>query len=256
MLETPSLLTNDARQVLFGSLLGDGHLSINRRRGINALYSEIHSLKHASYLLWKKPFFEEISPLKITTASYFDKRTNKTYYHMRLRTHVHPYLTELHNLVYIRNRKTVHPPILNQIDPLGLAVWYMDDGSYCYKSRWSKIATCDFSLEENRLIKNYLESRFNLKVTIYFHKWCLLYLNVQSTRTLFSIIEPYVPECMSYKLGKDEKKEEEARRTAKLWEIKNRKKRKEQRKNWYIRNRERYLETKQRYYFHHKEVQA
>ena len=46
-------ISEDVKQVLLGSLLGDGYLSLNKN-AINAHYREAHSLKQENYVLWKK----------------------------------------------------------------------------------------------------------------------------------------------------------------------------------------------------------
>lgn len=247
------MLTDNSKQVLFGSLFGDGSLYLNKN-GINALYEEDHSLKQKDYLLWKKPFFEEISPVKVTEYSYFDERTGKRYYHIRVRTRVSSLLTDLHKVLYIDGRKTVPPLILNQIDTLGLAVLYFDDGDYCYQNRRAKISTHSFSLEENELIKNYLLDQFELETMIYpMRSGYELRFNSNSTKRLLSLIENYTPECLFYKLGRDNEREKDARLKARLWEERNKDKRLTQWYGWRDANRERYLELKRACHHRHRD---
>ena len=71
-------IDEDVKQVLLGSLLGDGSLEINKG-GKNAFYREIHSSKQKDYLLWKNQFLK-IFNTKLQEYSTFDNRTNNTYY--------------------------------------------------------------------------------------------------------------------------------------------------------------------------------
>lgn len=209
--------TDDLQQVLLGSILGDGYLCLNRR-STNAHYEEIHSEAQLPYLTWKASIMESLTPIKITNRHIFDNRTKKTYSQVRLRTRVHPLLTDMFHAFYYQGHKAVNSHHLNEIDPLGLATWYMDDGSYCYLGRWSKIATCDFDFDDNKLLRDYLKARFDLTAKIYFQKWYELRFDVPNTRKLFSIIKPYVHFSLRYKLGEDVVREMIARNKAKEWE--------------------------------------
>ena len=50
-------MNNEVKQVLFGSLMGDGCLP-KESKGVNIRFSEKHSFKQKDYLLWKKNIFE------------------------------------------------------------------------------------------------------------------------------------------------------------------------------------------------------
>ena len=56
------------------------------------------------------------------------------------------------------------------IDPIALAIWYLDDGT---KRNYNacRFATQSFSLEENLLLQSTLETNFKLIVKV--DKWCL-----------------------------------------------------------------------------------
>ena len=232
------MINNESFQVLIGSVLGDGSLSLNSG-GLNAFYEENHSAKEKEYLLWKWSFFDRFSQTKVTEYSNFDERTKKTYHYIRLRTHVLPFLTEMRSLFYIDGKKVVPTNLLNQLNTLGLAVWYFDDGSYCYLGRWSKIATCDFSFQDNILLSKYLEEAFGLESKVYKNssKWYELRFNVQDTNKLFGIIVDAIkdiPVCLRYKLGLSPERERQVREKARFWESQNKEKRRLQHKIWIV----------------------
>jgi len=91
---------------------------------------------------------------------------------------------------------------------LGLAVWYMDDGSKLASGGYN-IFTNSFLKEELDEIIPILSNKFNLKVTI--HKrpnkknngmYYILYISVKSANIFETLIEPYMIESMKYKLNK------------------------------------------------------
>ncbi|MBL7056556.1 hypothetical protein ISS07_06590 [Candidatus Woesearchaeota archaeon] len=70
-------ISEDAKQVLLGSLLGDGYLR-KFRKSRNAHYKEVYSVKQKDYLLWKNDYLK-IFDTKVHEYSVFDQRTNKNY---------------------------------------------------------------------------------------------------------------------------------------------------------------------------------
>ncbi len=188
-----------SEQVLIGSLLGDGTLQLPKK-GINASFKEIHSIKQKDYLLWKKEMLKFFDP-KTSEYKILDKRTNKHYHSIILWTKVHSILTEYQRSLYINNKKSIKKHILEKIGPLALAVWYCDDGSFGYINQNGKIATY-LTYEENILIVKFLKEKFNINCTInkdkkHYH----LYFNVKEIMKFLRLIKGYVPECMNYKLG-------------------------------------------------------
>src|SRR3989344_7224924 len=94
-------IDEDVKQVLLGSLLGDGSLQI-QKEGKNAFYREIHSSKQKEYLLWKNQFLK-VFDTKLREYSFYDKRTDKTYYSVLLWSKTCPILTHYFKILY-KNR--------------------------------------------------------------------------------------------------------------------------------------------------------
>lgn len=90
-----------------------------------------------------------------------------------------------------------------QIQPLGLAIWYMDDGTLGDSPGQRprvRFSTNGFSFNEVKILKEMLESKFNIKSTINDYKGFVLCLDADSSETLFNLIFPFVPKVMQYKL--------------------------------------------------------
>lgn len=70
--------TNRIKEILFGSLLGDGRLEMPPR-GINARFGLVLSEAQKEYFIFVKNLLSFICSSKHREYSYIDKRTGKTY---------------------------------------------------------------------------------------------------------------------------------------------------------------------------------
>ena len=108
--------------------------------------------------------------------------------------------------------KTVSKEWLNMLEPLGLCIWYLDDGSYNSnpRSRQMSISTDNFGLEGNELIADWFQKNLGFKPHISrrnyattFSKAKVRYRLVINRSNVPAFIEPFydlVPHCMRYKL--------------------------------------------------------
>lgn len=174
-------LTEIQKNVLIGSLLGDGHLELVNH-GKNACLKIGRTLADKEYLLWQGSIFNNfLTPRGIKDGSVYDKRTQKTYFHTRLSTICHPIFTEFHKKWYINKRKIV--PLDIVLNPMILAVWLADDGHIapykCNKKKSNtfgkvypnvlhiKLATHSFSSVEVEFLRESIEKLSGAKGKIY-----------------------------------------------------------------------------------------
>ncbi len=193
------VLTKEEEQIIIGGLLGDLYCRI-KKTSKNANIEGAHCKKQESYLLWK------ISLLK--SLSFNLRRTNLGYLFFESRAfHC---LNLYRNLFYKNGKKEVNKDILDKLEPLGLAIWYMDDGTYSKKDRNSSIFTNGFTYEENILIKEWFESKWKLFPKVYATRnpkkypnkvWHYLNFSVSETVKLINIIRDYIHPSMKYKIG-------------------------------------------------------
>jgi hypothetical protein len=92
---------------------------------------------------------------------------------------------------------------MKSLTPLGLAIWYLDDGCNRKETNFAQIATYNFNEAENYLMKNYLEKQFDLKVIVSKLRQ-YYFLKIQKDR-LFEIVRPWGEEYMPYKVFSNEK---------------------------------------------------
>lgn len=123
---TVGSLTQYQKSVIIGTILGDGCLRIGKGRK-NALLEINHSFKSKDYVDWK---YQVLKNLVKSEPKARKGNGNRIAY--RFCTKQLPELTKIKNDFYENNVKII--PTNLKLDPISLAVWYMDDGSKCRKS--------------------------------------------------------------------------------------------------------------------------
>lgn len=185
-------LTKTERSIIIGSLLGDGYLRVMKGRS-NAFLEINHTYAQKEYVDWKHYMLRSIC------KSYPVKRNgNGTRIAYRFNTRQHTELTELWRLFYPQGKKQIPKNI--QLDPIVLAIWYMDDGSKC-RERDVYLNTQQFSIEDQQICVNML-SNLNIESSLNRDKqyWRIRIKN-SSLPTFFAIIAPYVVPTMQYKFS-------------------------------------------------------
>ena len=136
---TVGSLTQLQKSIIIGSILGDRYLRIFPGRK-NALLEINHSFKVKDYVDWKYLVLKNVSgsPPKIRKGN--GKRLAYRFYTKQL-----PELTNLLKEFY-RNGKKIVPDNLI-LNPIILAIWFMDDGSRCSSSSFY-LNTQQYSLED------------------------------------------------------------------------------------------------------------
>ena len=213
-------LSQEAKDVIVGSLLGDGHVT----KG--GYFSEKHSEKQIEYLEWKGKALKEI----LTNKSFYytkayDNRYGSTNHSFCLRTITHSFLYELRNKFYkeIRGKwtKVIPNDMANMINEKVLAIWFMDDGytgwgyrngikKYSNTKPQCKISSESFTLEENNILREILKSKFGLISTIRFKgdskKFVKPFIkfNAESSVKLTKIVKPFATHDLLYKVTESE----------------------------------------------------
>lgn len=97
---------------LIGIMLGDGSTILQKsKRSVNAYFYYKQSFDHF-YNLWNVfTLFSPFCKVAPEFKKYFDKRTNKYYTSISVRTRAFPIFTSFHNMFYISGKKFVRPPL-------------------------------------------------------------------------------------------------------------------------------------------------
>lgn len=190
---------DNIKEILFGSLLGDGKLEM-APRAKNARFGFIQAELHKEYFIFFLSKLSSLGSIKYRESSYIDKRTNKTYKSLNFWTKSLPELTELYNVFYIDKVKIV-PKDLSLLTPIALAHWIMQDGSRT-TSKGLYLCTDSFSEAEVIHLTKYLKDRYKISCSI--HKAngrFRIYILAKSVPIISNIVAPFMHKSMLYKLG-------------------------------------------------------
>lgn len=188
------------KQVILGGLLGDS--SCNLKRIISFSQSE----KQKEYLVWKSKFFNKENDIKSTYNIWNNKSYLRYYFNYYIKKEDETFYSFIRKNLYSGCRKKISLKYLNELTPLAIAVWWMDDGciSISKGNRYGKWATECFNYEEHLLIQKYFKEKWNINVQIKLekNKYYFLRLNVTEMKKLIKIIYKYVCEIpsMAYKV--------------------------------------------------------
>ena len=199
----------DILSIIIGSVLGDSHLE-KRNRGIGTRIKFEQSNKNVEYLMWFHSYLSTRGYCN-TDKPKLKKRIRKNgevYFHYSLNTYTFSSFNWIHDMFYKpigidgKYVKIIPLNIEEYLNPLALAIWFMDDGSKLKKG--ARIATNCFTYKELLLLCEILKNKFNLTVTIHSggkNKGHTLYISSLSMPTFSKIIKPYVLPSLYYKLG-------------------------------------------------------
>jgi len=188
---TVGSLSTIQHAILIGSMLGDGTLRKQGTRA-NALFEVNHSFTFKEYVDWK---YQHFCDLVITPPKARKGRGRRVAY--RFTTRSVPIFTHYHSLFYKNGKKKI--PMNLKLDPMILAVWFMDDGTKSRSAIYLNTQQCN--LKEQKILQRALQETFGISSRLnrdrqYFR----LRITTESTRIFENIIRPYVLPCCRYKL--------------------------------------------------------
>ena len=186
-------LSDLARDVLCGTLLGDGHLN-----AASSHLSFSHSERQADYALFKAELLGELSTRVDAFAAAAIVGGARSYPVVQVRTLAHRALRILRQDFY-GPRKRVPRWLVSELNDRVLAIWFSDDGyTRIREGRQpiSEIATHGFSDDDRRTLQRAL-LRLGLPAKASRGR---LQFDVPTTRKLSERIAPYTHPSMRYKL--------------------------------------------------------
>ena len=200
-------LSDQAKAVILGAILGDGSLKIQSKYS-NAGLQIRHSETQKDYLLWKAAMLQEIATdrsINVQEPDGYSKNRKWRFVSKRL-----PSLTELHHLTHQHNTLRIKRTWLNTMTPLSLAVWWCDDGSLIsYGGRKGVFCTDGFDEASVRILARYLGVVWNIRTIVapVGHKrdgtkeqyWRIWIRSTEELQKFLRIILPHVPLCMIHK---------------------------------------------------------
>jgi hypothetical protein len=198
----------ESRNLIIGMLLGDGTISNNY------VFKLSHGEKQKEYLEWKIKLLNKYgiknNGLKeyIQTVGY--NIGSKVYYSQ---LSIIPFIKVLRRVIYNPKKNYANRKLLNRLNELTIAIWYMDDGHINIRKTenkvhgfYIKIATC-LTKEQNQIIIDYFKEVWN--ISFYQFKegkeTYSLCCGTQEGVKFIQLIKPYVESCpsMLYKIQYD-----------------------------------------------------
>lgn len=152
-----------SRNLLIAMLLGDGTI------GNNYVYKLAHCAEQSDYLQWKIDLLKENAirnnGLKWYTSTKGYNIGKQVCY---TQLNIVPFIKVLRRVFYKPKKIIGNRKLLNRLDALGIAIWYMDDGHINHRTTngkvhgfYIRISTC-VPKEEAQVIIDYFKEVWNI----------------------------------------------------------------------------------------------
>lgn len=204
------------KSILIALCIGDGYIThqkqVKKGRIYHCNYLEIsHGQHQRDYIEWKANLCKSVTGRKcnVREKKYKAKsicgnpETSASIGYTF--TCSAPYFKVLRKWLYPNNRKKLDKKYISYLDEQGLAIWYMDDGS-TYVSKSDRGFTVEFSThipeKEAQDLIDLFKDKWNIQFYLHKKKDNQYNIRAYSTNALkfIKMIEPFVPDCMAYKL--------------------------------------------------------
>lgn len=113
-------LSNRQTSIILGSIIGDAYIYPAGK----ICFEQSQSQK--DYLMWKYRELQNLAYKKVSKVVRTDPRNHKT--NISWRFFLRQFFKPLRQTFYQNGQKIIPPDIINWLDSLFLATWYMDDG--------------------------------------------------------------------------------------------------------------------------------
>lgn len=203
------LTRRERMSALIGMLIGDGS-TWKHKTSAKYCLSICHSKKQEQYLGMKRDILQTIFhyPLKIYQEN--AKCQSGMFPAVRLRTRGHRIFNVLRKRMYKDGKRVITRELLERLTPLGLAIWYMDNGNHnelfkcngSIRQRSIRLAVCAYTPEEVKTIQDFFLERWGIKWNINTRRGKCPILRAGATEgsKFCEIVAPFVLPSMRYKL--------------------------------------------------------
>lgn len=183
--------------VLLGKLLGDGHLHFAKSGSASVVWG--HRAADAEYVDWTLRALGDIastSVRKLTSGYGTEMKVGRSVFH--------PAISERFGSMIGPDKKMIPEWVADELDPIALAFWYMDDGSLLTwegQEDRASFATNNFTEEDCKVLLRGL-ARLGIDGTLAEDKrgYLTIRLGSAAAERLFLLVAPYIPPVMQRKL--------------------------------------------------------
>lgn len=189
------------KQVTYGSVLGDGSIEIQDHSLPTLKFT--HGEDQFEYLNWKVGLFGTLlgNIRNLGKGGYKGSKERKE---VRIKTN--PQLVKILKQHCIRNnQKTITQQLCDNLSPLGLAIWYLDDGTMLSKNSNQRsrvqFATNAFNDKECERLSDTLKHRFNLDNRVVdYGDGNRIEMTANASSRFWELVWMFIPKSMEYKL--------------------------------------------------------
>lgn len=190
-------LTYNQLQLTIGSVLGDGFCSRRNATGWASLRFS-NKIAHKDYVDWKTSLLGSIRSVTGVSEPGHGSYGTSQYWAC---SEMHPSFLDF---VLKEDKTKKIGDWIEDIDALGLAIWYMDDGTLVRGGHgFSRLYTHDYSLYDIDILRSTLKRKFDLDTTVSKvtgrDQWFICF-NAKSSDKFFILVCPYIHSVMQYKL--------------------------------------------------------
>ena len=192
-------ISKEQKSIIIGMILGDGYIYKDKYGGCRL------EIKHADnqkdYVFWLYEKFRNICP--------GEPKQRKDNYQWKFNTESNEDIMKFRKIFYPKDKKIVPKNILEiLINPLSLAIWYMDDGSLDFrpKSHYAfSLKTNAFTLEECKALSDVLFKNFGIISSVQYpicrgKRYPQIYIGKQGRENFLKLIKSKIIPCFHYKL--------------------------------------------------------
>ena len=193
------IISKFQKEIIIGTILGDGSLEFNGFQGTRLQIKQ--SLRYKDYVFW---LYDQLKNL--CNSGPKQRKDNDQWYFST------KYLKELTNIykIFYPNGQKIIPKNISKLltSSLGLAIWYMDDGSLYWRPKEHngfRLCTNCFSFNDVIRLKKILYDNFRIESTVQStscrgKKYPRIYIGVAGRNNFLKAIKPYILDCFSHKL--------------------------------------------------------
>ncbi len=189
-------LNSEQHDILVGTILGD--LYMQQIGKSSRLVFEQKNKEYLYHLYEQFQTWTRTPPKERKQQRLSSSEIKSTWYFSTLS---HPEIQNYRVKFYTNGKKTIPSTISDCLTPRSLAYWFMDDGTY--NQGYYSLATCSFTLDEQKILLDALATKFNLVAKSYGKNHQNIYFPASNNSNILfrNIIEPYLVPSMLYKLG-------------------------------------------------------
>lgn len=191
-------LTVQQSAILVGKILGDGCLEKNGNHVRLRIEQSEKQKEYVEWLFKKLQFFVSKPPYSLLHTGFGGKKTRR----WRFSTRSLEIFDHYFDAFYSKSKCIPENVEKYFVDPVMLAVWYMDDGYMRTDHSGAYLCTSSFTFGEHQLLRQAIWKVYCVETSVHFAgKYPRLHIPSKYLKQFMNIVEPNIIDCFRYKLS-------------------------------------------------------